>query len=85
MNDTPRTDELFKQFGPLPHPAVMAYYSLSCELERELAREEAAHTSTINQRDRAEEAADKLASAILDEPIDWPDHDAKWAEALESL
>jgi hypothetical protein len=42
-------------------------------------------TTTIHQRDRAEEAADKLASAILGEPIDWPDHDAKWAEALEEV
>lgn len=38
---------------------------------------------TIKQRDEAEEAADKLASRILGEPIDWPDHGAKWAEALE--
>ncbi len=39
--------------------------------------------ATINERDRAEDAADKLASAVLGEPIDWSDHEAKWAEALE--
>jgi hypothetical protein len=35
--DTPRTDAVFKQFGPVPHPAAMAYNSLCRELERELA------------------------------------------------
>lgn len=39
---------------------------------------------TIEQRDRAEEAADKLASAVLGEPIDWSDHAAKWADALDA-
>lgn len=38
MSDTPRTDALFAQFGPVPHPAVMAYNSLARELERESAK-----------------------------------------------
>ena len=38
---------------------------------------------TIKERDDAEDAADKLASIILAEPIDWPDHGAKWEEAAE--
>jgi hypothetical protein len=45
--------------------------------------EEHADTHTIMQRDEAEDAANKLASTILGEPIDWPDHGAKWDEALE--
>lgn len=40
-------------------------------------------TLTIQQRDEAEDAADNLASTILGEPIDWPDHGAKWEEARE--
>lgn len=36
MSDTPRSTELFNQFGPVPNHAAMAYYSLCCELEREL-------------------------------------------------
>lgn len=82
MSDTPRTDALFAQFGPVPHPAVMAYNSLARELERELSKEDGAHTTTITQRDGAEDAADNLASMILGEEIDWPDHAAKWDEAL---
>jgi hypothetical protein len=39
----------------------------------------------MRERDHAEEALDELASAILGEPIDWPDHAAKWAEALEAV
>lgn len=42
MHDTPRTDALFAQFGPVLHPAVMAYNSLSRELEREHAKVHAA-------------------------------------------
>ena len=59
---------------------------LRAEVERLKAasdKEDSMATTTIDQRDRAEDAADKLASAILGEPIDWPDHDAKWSEALE--
>lgn len=59
---------------------------LLAEVERlkaEAEKEDRMATTTINQRDRAEDAADNLASAILGEDIDWPDHDAKWAEALE--
>ncbi len=36
MSDTPRTDALFDQFGPVTDPAAMAYNSLARELEREL-------------------------------------------------
>jgi uncharacterized protein YbjQ (UPF0145 family) len=60
--------------------------ALRAEVERLKAESEAEDrmaTTTINQRDRAEDAADKLASAILGEDIDWSDHDAKWAEALD--
>ena len=42
-----------------------------------------AESLTIAQRDAAEEAADKLTSIILGEPIDWSDHAAKWEEAIE--
>lgn len=37
----------------------------------------------ITERDAAESAADELASAVLGEPIDWPDHGAKWEEAKD--
>lgn len=56
---------------------------LAAELHSALQREDAIADNTIAQRDAAEEAADKLASAVLGEPIDWSDHSAKWAEALE--
>lgn len=39
----------------------------------------------INERDDAEDAADKMASLVLGEPIDWPNHRAKWEEAIERL
>lgn len=35
MSDTPRTDAIYDQLGPVAHPAIMAYYSLCRELERE--------------------------------------------------
>lgn len=41
--------------------------------------------SLIEERDAAEDAADKLASLVLGEPIDWPNHRAKWREAIETL
>jgi hypothetical protein len=41
-------------------------------------------TTTIRQRDAAEDAANDLTSIILGEPIDWPDHEAKWDEAREA-
>ena len=70
--------------------AFQEQYARAARAEAEVERLKAASdkedsmaTTTINQRDRAEDAADKLASAILGEPIDWPDHDAKWSEALE--
>ena len=37
---------------------------------------------TIEERDAAEDAADKLASLILGEPIDWPDHQDAWERAI---
>lgn len=55
------------------------------EAEAKLAREDAEQTNLIDQRDRAEEAADKLASLVLGEPIDWADHDAKWQEAINQI
>jgi hypothetical protein len=60
---------------------------LRAEVERlkaEAARQDAIADNTVAQRDAAEEAADKLASLILGEPIDWPFHDAKWKEAIEA-
>ena len=53
-----------------------------CRKELEKAQNDC---STIDQRDRAEEAADLLAATILSEDIDWADHDAKWREALETV
>lgn len=47
-----------------------------------LAREQEI-VELIDERDAAENAADKLASLVLGEPIDWSDHAAKWAEAIE--
>ncbi len=38
----------------------------------------------LANRDRAEEVADTLTSIILGEDVDWPDHDSKWEEAMES-
>lgn len=35
MRNTPRTDAVFHQFGPVAHPAAIAYFSLCRELERE--------------------------------------------------
>jgi hypothetical protein len=51
----------------------------------ELYREEEAHARTVDQRDRAQDAADEMASLILGDNIDWAFHDAKWAEAIEKL
>lgn len=48
-------------------------------------KRDAEDPTTINQRDRAEDAADKLTSEILGEPIDWSDHSAKWEEALDAV
>lgn len=39
----------------------------------------------IDERDRAEKAADTMASIILDENIDWSDHEGKWKEAIHEL
>jgi hypothetical protein len=36
MSDTPRTDEIYEQFGPVASAPVMAYNSLCCQLEREV-------------------------------------------------
>lgn len=40
---------------------------------------------TINERDEAEDAADKMASLILGEPIDWSDHQDAWRRAIEKV
>lgn len=40
---------------------------------------------TIKDRDAAEETADKIASLILGEPIDWSDHPDAWNRALEKV
>jgi hypothetical protein len=39
----------------------------------------------IQERDEAEAAADKLASLVLGEAIDWSDHPGKWQEAIEEF
>lgn len=51
--------------------------------EWEAFQKAADETTTIKQRDDAEEAADKLTSEILGEDIDWSDHAAKWDEAMD--
>lgn len=73
-------------------PAATGDKERIAELERELdkARIEVEATQNeadmlIKERDEAEEAADKLASGVLGEPIDWSDHQAKWEEALDAL
>ena len=55
------------------------------KIETLLLREGMEHGRTIEERDEAEEAADKMASLILNEPIDWPNHGAKWSEAIEEM
>ena len=37
------------------------------------------------ERDLAQDAADRMASLVLNEPIDWPFHDAAWERAIEKL
>lgn len=60
----------------------MEIYSLRRWKEGQMAAEE---ERLIQQRDRAEAAADQLSSIILEEEIDWPDHAQKWEEALEAI
>ena len=43
----------------------------------------ASEMQAIEERDAAEDAADRLASLILGEPIDWPDHQDAWRRADE--
>lgn len=38
----------------------------------------------LKERDEAEDAADKIASEVLGESIDWPFHDAAWRRAAEA-
>ena len=40
-------------------------------------------TQTIEVRNEAEDAADKLASWILGEPADWSDHQDAWNRAVK--
>ena len=37
----------------------------------------------IKERDEAQDAADKMASFLLGEPIDWAFHDEAWGRAIE--
>lgn len=39
----------------------------------------------ISERDKAESAANELASLILGEPIDWAFHDEAWQRAFDKL
>lgn len=57
------------------------------ELETKLQREEHAHGETIDQRDRAESAADKLAYAIADVDTigEHSNLNDPWANALDEL
>lgn len=57
----------------------------ACREELCVAKMHADDFTTIDQRDRAEDAANKLTAAILAEDIDWSDHDAKWHDALEQV
>lgn len=66
--------------------ACNAHPHLAAQVADLTAKVEALDTECdrlILGRDDAEEACDKLTSAVLGEPIDWPDHQGKWAEALE--
>jgi chromosome segregation ATPase len=55
------------------------------ELEARLAREEASHSATLEQRDRAEEYADRLASEINgDENGEHTNLNCPWENALEA-
>lgn len=66
--------------------AELAYRDQLIErLRVQLAQEETQHAHTLEQRDAAEAAADALASGILKEPIDWPDHTLKWSQAIRQL
>lgn len=42
-------------------------------------------SEVIEERDKAQNAADKLASMVLGEPIDWPFHDEAWDRAAREL
>jgi len=50
-----------------------------------LDNEESAHSQTLRERDRAQEILDRMTSIILDEQIDWANHEAKWSEAVNVL
>jgi len=41
--------------------------------------------NVIEERDKAQDAADEMASLILGEPIDWPFHGAAWSRAIAKL
>jgi hypothetical protein len=73
-----------------PAPSADALVALQArlqEVERELEREGAAHGVTIDQRDRAESAADELAYAIADVDTigEHSNLNDPWANALDEL
>jgi hypothetical protein len=95
ISDTPRTDAVATRLlsmMDMPRSQVGELLIHSSQLERDLAAAQAElaqalkmadDPTAIDQRDRAEEAADNLAATILGEDIDWSDHGMKWAEALD--
>ncbi|WOE81560.1 hypothetical protein RZO07_10135 [Pseudomonas protegens] len=68
---------------------VAALHSRTEELEEKLSKEEASHSSTIDQRDYAESMADKLAQAISERfRVEVGEHsnmECPWANALSVL
>lgn len=53
------------------------------DLEDEIFPSENQLLQALEERDAAELAADRLASLVLKEPINWPFHDQAWKRAIE--
>ena len=83
MSKTPRADQLIEQFGFLPNPVVMVYYSSLCDAERELAALRAAWSECEPQLLSAERSLEechtdlaRLTAALAErgrdgERLDW--------------
>lgn len=54
-------------------------------LQRRAKEADTAIEEVLKERDFAESTLNEMTSRILREPIDWPDHQAKWVEAIEAV
>lgn len=73
-------NELAQCFAAHRHASVEQAVA---ELRKESERLYLDLENEVANRDAAETAMDHLTSEILGEPIDWPDHQAKWREATD--